>query len=194
MNDLKMFHMTFKAKLVVLGLNTSPLDDRKIKYYVRALKLNRPINVTVHKIISLDILLKIVQQCDYIYMCKVFKAVFLVAFLGFFKLSNLAPHYFSTFDFTRHLAGGDIIFDRKMVKILVKWSKTIQTRDHVKIISLPCLGRNPVCPYAALKALYHFYNPFANEPLFQYKYSVGWKVLLDSKIRKTLSFINKKLH
>ena len=76
----------------------------------------------------------------------------------------------------------------------MKWSKTIQTRDHVKIISLPCLGRNPVCPYAALKALYHFYNPAANEPLFQYKYTVGWKVLIDSKIRKTLSLINKKLH
>ena len=81
-----------------------------------------------------------------------------------------------------------------MLKILVKWSKTIQTRDHVKIISLPCLGRNPICPYAALKALYHFYNPSANEPLFQYKYMVGWKVLIDSKIRKTLSLINKKLH
>ena len=93
-----------KAKLVILGLNISPLDDRKV--LCRALKLNRPINVTNHNIISLDILLKIVHQCDYIYMGKVFKAVFLVAFLGFFRLSNLAPHSFSAFDFTRHLAGG----------------------------------------------------------------------------------------
>ena len=81
-----------------------------------------------------------------------------------------------------------------MVKILVKWSKTIQTRDHVKVISLPHLARNPVCPYVALKSLHKLYNPAANEPLFQYKYSVGWKVLIDSKVRKTLSLINKKLH
>ena len=111
-----------------------------------------------------------------------------------FRLSNLAPHSFSAFDFTRHLAGGDIFFDKNMVKILAKWSKTIQTRDQVKIISLPCLGRNPVCPYAVLKALYHFYNPASNPPLFQFKYPIGWKVLIDSKIRKTLSLINKKLH
>ena len=105
-----------KAKLVVLGLNASPLDHRKVKYYVRALKLNRPISVTVHNIISLDILLQIVQQCDYISMGKVFKAVFLVAFFWLFRLSNLAPHSFSTFNFTRHLAGGDIIFQKRWLK------------------------------------------------------------------------------
>ena len=90
-NMISNYLAAVKAKLVLLGLNTSPLDDRKIKYSVRALKLNRPINVTVHNIISLDILLKIVHQCDYIYMGKVFKAVFLVAF---FRLSDYPtlPH------------------------------------------------------------------------------------------------------
>ena len=75
-NMISNYLAAIKAKLVVLGLNILPLDERKVKYYVRALKLNRPINVTVHNIISLDILLKIVHQCDYIYMGKVFKAVF----------------------------------------------------------------------------------------------------------------------
>ena len=52
-----------RAKLVVLGLNPSPLDDKKVKFYVRALKLNRPMSVTTHNTISLDMLLKIVHQC-----------------------------------------------------------------------------------------------------------------------------------
>ena len=143
-------------------------------------------SVTVHNIISLEMLLKIVHQCDYLYMGKVFKAIFLVAFFVFFRLSNLAPHSFSAFDFTRHLAGGDIFF-------LLKWSKTIQTRDHVKVISLPRLGSSPICPYRGLKSLYQLYNPSGNQPLFQYKYAMGWKVLIDSKIRKTLSLINKNI-
>ena len=99
-----------KAKLVVLGLNPSPLDHKKIKYYLRALKLNRPISVTSHNIITVHMLLKIVYQCDYLYMDKVFKAVFLAAFFGFFRLSNLAPHSLTTFDFTRHVAGRDVFF------------------------------------------------------------------------------------
>ena len=105
--NMIMNHLSaIKAKLVVLGLNPSPLDHKKIKYYLRALKLNRPISVTSHNIITVHTLLKIVYQCDYLYMGKVFKAVFLAAFLGFFRLSNLAPHSLTTFDFTRHVAGG----------------------------------------------------------------------------------------
>ena len=89
---------------------------------------------------------------------------------------------------------GGYFFEINMVKVLVKWSKTIQTRDQVKIISLPHLASSPLCPYRALKALYKLYNPSGSDPLFQYKYSSAWKVLIDSKIRKTLSLINKKLH
>ena len=57
-----------KAKFIVLGLNPSPLDHRKVKYYIRALKLNRPISVTSHNIITVQILLEIVYQCDYLYI------------------------------------------------------------------------------------------------------------------------------
>ena len=42
-----------------------------------------------------------------------------------------------------------------MVKILLKRSKTLQTRDQVKVISLPWLPTSPLCPYRALKILFH---------------------------------------
>ena len=80
-----------------------------------------------------------------------------------------------------------------MVKILLKWSKTLQTRDQVKVISLPRLGKSPLCPYSALNTLFHWYKPSKNDPLFQFQYTSRWKVLIDSKIRKTLSLINQKL-
>ena len=89
-----------------------------------------------------------------------------------------------------------VIFSLKRTwfKFLVKWSKTIQTRDQVKVISLPSLGRNPICSYRALKLLYQLYNQSENQPLFQYKYVAGWMVLINSIIRKTLSLINQKLN
>ena len=126
-------------------------------------------------------------------MGSIFKAVFLVALFGFFRLSSLAPHSFVAFDIARHLAAGDIFFSKKFVKILVKWTKTLQTHDQIKLISLPNLGKSPLCLYHALKRVLAMYNPSKNEPLFQYKYPSGWKVLIDSKIRKTLSLINLKL-
>ena len=70
--------------------------------------------------------------CDSINMGKVFKAVFLLAFFGFFRLSNLCSHSLSSFDYTIHLASGDIFFYSDMLKVLIKWSKTLQSHDIVK--------------------------------------------------------------
>ena len=85
-------------------------------------------------------------------MGAVFKAVFLVAFLRVFRLSNLAPRSFSTFDVSRHLASGDVFFSKKFVKNLVKLTKTLQTNDEKKtVISLPRLSKSPYC--ALKKAL-----------------------------------------
>ena len=49
----------------------------------------------------------------------VYKAVFLTAFYGFLRRSNLAPHSGLSFDSSRHITAGDQIFCKnssKMVK------------------------------------------------------------------------------
>ena len=71
--------------------------------------------------------------------------------------------------------------------------KTIQSHDKVKIISLPGLGRAKICPVRALRKLFTMYFPVKNQPLFQYKYPSGWKFLIDSKVRKTFTYLNVKL-
>ena len=183
-NMLANYLAAIRANFNVLGFNADILEDKRLKYYLKSIKLNRPVCVSTKNVISLEILHKIVHCCDTLYMGPIFKAVFLVAFFGFFRLSNLAPHSFSSFDVSWHLAAGDIFFSKKFVKILVKWTKTLQTHDQIK---------SRLCPYHALKAVLAMYNPSENEPLFQYKYACGWKPLTDSKIRKTLSLINVKL-
>ena len=193
-NMLANYMAAIRANFNVLGLNTTVLEDKRLKYYLKSIKLNRPICLSSKNVISVENLLKIVHCCDTLYMGPIFKAVFLVAFFGFFRLSNLAPHSFASFDISRHLAAGDIFFSKQFVKILVKWAKTLQTHDQIKIISLPNLGKSPLCPYHALKKLFTIYNPSKNQPLFQYRYAAGWNPLIDSKIRKTLSLINVKLH
>ena len=69
----------------------------------------------------------------------VYRTGFLTGFFPFFRLSNLAPHSLSSFDPSRHLTGHDVFFTKKFVKLLIKWSKTIQSRDTVQCITLPKL-------------------------------------------------------
>ena len=182
-----------KAYFVLYDLPFHILDHPRIKYFQKSLKINRPLTLTSHNIIDLDSLERISVACHDFSCGQVLRAVFLTGFFGFFRLSNLAPHSLSGFDPSRHLTGQDLFFTRKMVKILIKWSKTIQNRDSVQVVSLPKLSNKLICPFRALKALGSLYPMSANHSAFQVKMQSGWQPLTDSKFRKCLKSINMTL-
>ena len=123
----------------------------------------------------------------------VHRAVFLTGFFAFFRLSNLAPHSLATFDASRHLTGHDVFFTKKFVKILIKWSKTIQQRDTVQCITLPKLRDSSICPFMAIKALFNLYPMSPHTFLFQIPTPSALVPLTDSRVRKSLKIVNKKL-
>ena len=169
------------------------LDHPRIKYFQKSVKINRPLTLISHNIIDLDTLEKISEACHDLTSGKVLRAVFLTGFFGFFRLSNLAPHSLAGFDPSRHLTGQDLFFTKKLVKILMKWSKTIQTRDVVQVVSLPKLKNKLICPFRALKALSSLYPMSADNSDFQVEMKSGWQPITDSKIRKCLKSINMTL-
>ena len=81
-----------RANFIIHGLPCVLFDDKKLHYYVKSLRINRPLCISRCNIIGIQDLYSLVRFCDKIYMGKVFKAVFLLAFFGFFRLSNLCPH------------------------------------------------------------------------------------------------------
>ena len=126
-----------KASFVLYNMSYSLLDHPRIKYFQKSMRINRPLAVTSQNVIDLSMLQQISQSCDQLNFPEVFRAIFLTGFFGFFRLSNLAPHSILTFDPPCHLTGHDLFFTKKLVKVLIKWSKTIQNRDVVQVISLP---------------------------------------------------------
>ena len=115
-----------KAKFTMHGLHFQLWDHPNVKYILKSVKINRAIVVAKKHIIDLAMLNYIVNHCDTVYLGSVFKAVFLLAFFGFLRLSNIAPHSLTSFDSSRHLCAGDLIFTKKFLKVILKWSKTIQ--------------------------------------------------------------------
>ena len=139
------------------------------------------------------VLERISKTCDQLNFPEVFGAIFLTGFFGVFRLSNLAPHSILTFDPSCHLTGHDLFFTTKLVKILIKWSKTMQNRDAVQVISLPKVSNRAICPFRALKALKKYYPMTAMHSAFQINTSGGWQPLTDSRVRKALKSINMTL-
>ena len=81
-----------KCKFVIFGLDVACFNDHRLKYYQRAVQLHAPLKVKLNKIINVNLLKKIVAQCDLTYMGQIFKGLYLLSFFSFLRLSNLVPH------------------------------------------------------------------------------------------------------
>ena len=72
-----------KAQFIMYDLNYDVFDHPKVKYYIRALRIIRPQVMVKRNIMSLEVLKSLINECNFIYAGKIFKAIFLTAFLGF---------------------------------------------------------------------------------------------------------------
>ena len=126
-----------KAMFILFHLDYHILKDPQIKYVIKSVRINRPLSFFRRNIMDLHTLRNLVPLYDHSYIGIIYKAVFLTAFYGFLRLSNLALHSHHTFDPSRHITEGNVIFAKKLVKIILKWSKTNQNRNNIHVLSLP---------------------------------------------------------
>ena len=108
-------------------------------------------------------ILKILEATGKLEAPDVFTALYLLPFFSFLRLSNMVPH---SFDVSRHLVRGDIIFSHDTVIILVEWSKTIQSRNKIAPIHIPVLPGSRLCPVTALKLMLANVPGSQHDPLF----------------------------
>ena len=70
----------------------------------------------------------------------------------------------------------------------------MQSKNTVKILKIPSLGTNPICPVQVVKNLLPITPGSHNSPLFQYKRSGLWTPMTDSQVRVHFKTLLKKLH
>ena len=181
-----------RSHLILYELNHSAVNHPKITSFLKSLRINRPLSIPRKNIIDIPMLTRIINMCDMMSQGSVFKAAILLSFFGFLRLSNLCSTSYSAFDPTRHLTPTDVLFTSRYVKIILKWSKTIQSRNKAQVITLPRLKHSPLCPHRALKAIMSTSDQ-PHRPLLHLNTLEGFKPLIDSRMRKSMSYIIKKL-
>ena len=178
-----------KAKLSIYAVDVSPFSHPQIKYFTRSLTLAAPLRISLKTVIDIDTLKAIVMKCDSMYMGQIFKAAFLLSFVSFLRISNLVPHSMQTFNPMEQLARADVFFAPPGAHILIKWSKTLQSKNQVRLLKIPSLTNSPLCPVSALKTLLLITPHGDNNPLFQIKYKQKWVPVTDSRLRRALAAI-----
>ena len=78
-----------------------------------------------------------------------YKALFLLAFHGFLRISNLLPTSQTSNQTHRHLTRGDVSITHPGVKVFIKWSKTLQANRDTRILPLASIPGSPLCPMQA---------------------------------------------
>ena len=183
-----------KATLSSFGVDISAFNDPRIKLYNKAIMRHRPLNPSIKPIIHVSTIHLIIQHTDSMYMGYIFKAAILLSFLSFVRISYLVPHSIASYDPLKQLSWGDIIFANPGVHMIIKWSKTLQNKDKVKVLKVPSLGTSPLCPVAALKKVLLTTSGSSNSPLFQVKCYTKWVPLSDTRLRKAFTNILKRLN
>ena len=133
--------------------NPEILSHRLISKYLRSISINSRFAPTPRGIFNLNTLTLISQACDILDDSLLFRAIFLLAFFAFLRMSNIAPHSRFKFDASRHLLRQDIIFAHPGAHILIKWTKTLQDRSAHHFVQIPVLKNLSLCPVLALKKL-----------------------------------------
>lgn len=90
-----------------------------------------------------------------------FWAICLVAFYGLFRKSHLLPMSARKFDPSKQLTKSDFRFFSWGTLVTIRWSKTIQFRERVVDIPLPCIPGSKLCPTTAIIHAFHFTNSTA---------------------------------
>ena len=180
-----------RAVSIIYDLPTECFKNQKIQMLIRSLKLNRPLTLRSQSVLDENMLNQVVLACHQLQNPLVFSVIHLFAFFSFLRFSNIVPHSISTFDVSRHLTHGDIIFGQNLAIIVLKWSKTNQFRDKVARISIPVLSGSSLCPVAALRLLLEAVPGSQNDPLFTISKQGSFIPLTDSMVRKHFKrFIN----
>ena len=95
-----------KTSLSMYGISVLSFSDPRIKYFQKSLTLNRQFSAKIKKIIDIETLNKIVLVCETMWMGQIFKALYLVAFFSFLRISNLVPHKITSFSPLEQLTRG----------------------------------------------------------------------------------------
>ena len=69
----------------------------------------------------------------------VFKAIYLPAFVGFFRVASLTPSHAKQFNSTRFVLVKDIVWTTDDLQFILKCAKNMQNCDEFKVIHIPKL-------------------------------------------------------
>ena len=172
-------------------IDISALAHRKVYLFIKSVSINSTYIPKFKANITISMLDKIISKCDTLRYGCVYKAVFLLAYFPFLRLSNVVPVSAKSFYATRNLLRGDIIFAPPPPPPQVEQVHTILQCPPSSSNTFPL--PSPLFPVSALKAILAFVPASASSPFFLLSYPTGLVILISSMVSSILTRIIRSL-
>ena len=175
------------------NFDTGALAHPAVHRYIRSLSITSPFRPTPRGIFCIRTMYDISRACDFLPDPPLFRAIFLVAFYAFFRLSNIAPHSARQFSKDKHFLRQDLIFAPPGAHLLVKWTKTLQDGNTSHMIQIPQIENFFLCPIRALRTLLQSRPLPPSAPLFACKAPPHVQIIdthVRDSLRQVLSILN----
>ena len=165
-NSILNYLTAVKMKLLWFDLPAAAFDHHKVKLMLRAVKHTASHAPRFKGIFDIHTITNLLYVAAYLSDHEVYRAIYLLAFFGFMRISNLLPVSRKMFDVQKQLCRGDVIVQQDKAAIIVKWSKTIRSPSQGTFIIIPRLPGHVLCPVSALEIMFEKFPAPRNAPLF----------------------------
>ena len=142
-----------RSMATLYNLPLQSFSHPAITRLLRSISLTSHFAPTPRGVFDIPTLYNISISCDTRDDPHLYRAIFLVPFYGFLRMSNIAPHSSKNFSQQHHFLRQDVIFGPPGAHLILKWTKTMQDRKSHHIIQLPTISNKYLCPVQALTAL-----------------------------------------
>ena len=184
--SLRNYLSVLKHYFGLFGWPTMALSSRKVLLMVKSVHMNARLKIRVKSVFTIPMLEKLIKFVTKCTNGTSFKAVFLTAFFGFFRLASLVPNSVQSFDKTRYLTYGDLIFGPPGIHLVMTCAKNMQQSGAYQVVQLPKLKNSLICPVNALKNMVKSFKYDKDTPLFNIHTKKGQMVITAPKVRSFL--------
>ena len=179
MTVLKHFFLIYK-------MDDSVLENRLLKLTICSVAHNAPLSFRVKGIFTVDKLRQLIKAMRGIPNESIYKAVMLMGFFGFYRLSSLVPPSRAAYSTSRYPTHGDVIWGAPGAHVITKCAKNMQTSGHSQVVQFTVLQDKLICPVSALKDIVSNRQAHRDLPLFTITNQACTQVLTATKVRLVL--------
>lgn len=192
--SIKTHIMSLKTPFYKYDLPVHVFDCKEVGFMLKSFDITSQYNPKICKVFSIEMLYNIINNMSVLKEPLLYRTIFLLAFFGFFRISNLVPRTSLQFDATRNLCRGDIIISHPGLQVILKWSKTLQARNSFKTIPIGTLSNSILCPVKAFMEFVQQYPCPPEHPMFFYYNNKGSKVIIgETHVRAALRQVLNRL-